>query len=68
MWLTQLLKDLAVKKLGTSLTKYDNQVVLSIFASLIHHEETRNIDIDYHFIRDKVVAGITQPTYAPSHV
>ena len=67
MWLSQLLKDLGLKKLGTTLLNCDNQAALAIAANPIHHEKTKHVDIDCHFIRDKAAEGIIQPTYVPSH-
>ena len=67
MWLIQLLKDLGLKKLDPTIIKCDNQAALSIAANPVHHEKTKHVDIDCHFIRDKATDGTIQPTYVSSH-
>lgn len=66
MWLKQLLKDLGIKHLPTSPIHCDNQAALAISANPVHHEKTKHVDIDCHFIRDKATEGRIKPTYIPS--
>jgi hypothetical protein len=35
----------------------DNQVALHIASSLVFHERSKHIEVDYHFIRDKILEG-----------
>lgn len=46
VWLSQLLKELFIK--------CDNQAALSIAVNPVHHERTKHVEIDCHFVRDKV--------------
>ena len=66
MWLKQLLKDLGLKCLGQTPVHCDNQAALAIAANPVHHEKTKHVDIDCHFIRDKTTEGVITPTYIPS--
>lgn len=64
----QLLKDLGLKKLPSVNLKCDNQVALYIAANLVFHERTKHIEVDLHFVRDKVVEGLIKPSYVPTHL
>lgn len=66
MWLHQLLKDLGLTHLESTPLFCDNQAAISISANPVHHDKTKHVDIDYHFIREKVANGVVSPTYIPS--
>lgn len=53
MWLKQLLKDLGLKNKTSTPIYCDNQAAIAISANPVHHEKTKHVDIDCHFIRDK---------------
>lgn len=63
IWLRQLLEDLGLKHQVTTPVFCDNQAALAISANPVHHEKTKHVDIDCHFIRDKATGGVIQPTY-----
>ncbi|XP_048502902.1 uncharacterized mitochondrial protein AtMg00810-like [Beta vulgaris subsp. vulgaris] len=66
MWLKQLLKDLGLTNMGGTPLYCDNQAAMAISANLVHHEKTKHVDIDCHFLRDKAQEGVITPTYIPS--
>ncbi|XP_056690240.1 uncharacterized mitochondrial protein AtMg00810-like [Spinacia oleracea] len=66
MWLQQLLQDLGIKNMGNTPIMCDNQAALAIAANPVHHERTKHVDIDCHFIREKTVEGTINPCYVTS--
>ena len=57
IWLNQLLQDFHISLLSPALLYCDNQAAVHIATNPIFHERTKHIEIDYHFIRDKVNQG-----------
>ncbi|KAL8145121.1 hypothetical protein AgCh_003364 [Apium graveolens] len=67
-WLSSLLKDMGLLDLPPTLIKSDNQAALSIAANPVLHERTKHIEIDCHFIIDKIVEGVVTTAHVPSHL
>ena len=54
MWLTRLLN-----KLRTPIEDFikmfcDSQATISIAKNPVHHDQTKYVEIDYHFIKEKI--------------
>lgn len=47
--------------------KCDNQAAISIVKNPVHHDQTKHVDIDRHFISEKIEKEILKPCYVPSH-
>ena len=58
VWLTQLLSDFGLSLTPPTLLFCDNQAALHIASNPTFHERTKHIEIDCHFVRDKVTAGL----------
>ena len=57
IWIHQLLQDFQVPLLTPVLLVYDNQAAIHIATNPTFHERTKHIEIDCHFVRDKVNQG-----------
>jgi len=65
-WLVRLLKELGISNLTPVQLHCDNQSALHIARNSIFHERTKYIEIDCHFMRDKVLEGLLQLHYLPT--
>nr|KYP41846.1 Copia protein [Cajanus cajan] len=57
IWLKQLLNELRFGKVTQMTLIRDNQAALHIASNPIFHERTKHIEIDCHFIREKILFG-----------
>ena len=44
----------------------DNHVALHIASNLVFHERTKNIEVDSHFIQDKIALGCMTTSFVNS--
>ena len=66
MWLRLLLTELQMYK-GEHLQLYcDNQATINIVNNPAHHDRTKHIEIDRHFIREKLEEGTLQVNFVRS--
>jgi hypothetical protein len=56
-WIRQVLCDLSLFLPSAPLIWCDNTSALTLASNLVFHGRTKNIKVDYHFIREKVVHG-----------
>ena len=56
-WLMHFLKNLSLRSMEHVTLKCDNQAALFIAINPVHHEHTKHVEEDCHFVRDKVTGG-----------
>lgn len=57
IWLHQLLKDFQISSAGPVVLFFDNQAAVHIDTNPTFHGHTKHIEIDCHFVRDKIRDG-----------
>ncbi|GJU85619.1 uncharacterized mitochondrial protein-like protein [Tanacetum coccineum] len=62
-WLKCLLHDLHVEIPTPTLMMCDNASTIALANNPIHHARTKHIEIDCHFVRDKIKQGQIQPCF-----
>nr|GEY07577.1 hypothetical protein CTI12_AA091260 [Tanacetum cinerariifolium] len=68
LWLSFLLKDLHIQvKLPVTLF-CDNKLAQQIAANPCFHDQTKHLDIDCYFTRDKIQEGFLQTAFIPTHL
>jgi len=67
MWILRVLKELKIE-LELPLKLYcDNKVTISIAHNPVQHDRTKHIEIDYHFIKEKIDFGTLCLSFVPSN-
>ncbi|PWA96217.1 hypothetical protein CTI12_AA041970 [Artemisia annua] len=65
-WLLSLLKDLRIKTTSPVPIYCDNQSSIALASNPIQHARTKHIEIDCHFVREKIKNGTILPTFVSS--
>ncbi|XP_020216524.1 uncharacterized protein LOC109800193 [Cajanus cajan] len=58
LWLKFLIQELQFCKVGHMELVCDNQSALYLSSNPVFHERTKHIEVDCHFIREKILSGI----------
>lgn len=66
MWIKCLMEELALQAHTPMYVFYDNNAAIYISNNPVFHEKTKHIEIDCHFIREKVMAGLINPIHVYS--
>ncbi|CAH9141419.1 unnamed protein product [Cuscuta epithymum] len=63
LWLRWLLRDLTIYQKGPTLLYCDNQAARHIALNPVFHERTKHVEMDCHFVRERVASNEIQPQY-----
>ncbi|XP_031105201.1 uncharacterized protein LOC116010077 [Ipomoea triloba] len=66
IWILSLLREIGVSPLPVPKLWCDNLGATYMCANPIFHARTKHIEIDYHFVRDRVAAGDIQVNFIPT--
>lgn len=58
IWMVGLLKDLSVNVLTPIQLYCDSKAAIQVAVNPIFHERRKHIEIDYHFVREKLKEGL----------
>ncbi|GKB78260.1 ribonuclease H-like domain-containing protein [Tanacetum coccineum] len=65
-WIRNLLRELHTPLFTVTLVYCDNVSAVYMSANPVQHQRTKHIEIDIHFVRDKVAAGHVRVLHVPS--
>ena len=68
IWLKRLLSELRLCTIKPIEMLCDNQAAISIAKNPVHHDRTKHIEIDRHFITEKIENAIIETIYTPSRL
>src|SRR5579875_989961 len=66
LWLRQLLADVGFVQMGATSIMCDNQGCIALANDPKHHSRTNHIDVQHHFIREKLEDGEVSLWYCPT--
>ena len=66
LWLRSILQELGFPVSEPSTLFCDNKSAIMLASDSVLHERTKHIEVDIHFIREKVRSGIVSPYFVPS--
>jgi hypothetical protein len=66
LWLQIILEDLKIKWDGPMRLYCDNKSIISIVHDLGQHDQTKHIEVDRHFIKEKLESSLICTPYVPT--
>jgi histone deacetylase 1/2 len=66
IWLQYLLRDLQILSISAPILWCDNLGATYLSANPIFHARTKHVEVDYHFVRDRVAKKEIQIRFIPS--
>lgn len=68
LWIKRLLEELRISTSEPMKVFCDNLAAISIAKNPVHHDRTKHVEIDRHFIKEKVESRILNLIYTPTHL
>lgn len=66
IWLQRMLEELKVPKAAPIQLFCDNQATISMAKNPVHHDRTKHVEIDRHFIKEKIEMEVIKMNYVSS--
>ncbi|KAI3786421.1 hypothetical protein L1987_40086 [Smallanthus sonchifolius] len=66
LWLRKLLTDIGFSSKEASKVMCDNTAAIQISENPVQHDRTKHVEVDRHFIKEKLEAGIVELPFVPS--
>jgi hypothetical protein len=66
MWIQTLLKEIGIKVPPTARLWCDNMEAKYLSANPVFHARTKHIEVDYHFVKERVTRGLLQIDFVPT--
>jgi hypothetical protein len=66
LWVKMMLEELRLFERGPLRLFYDNQDTINIINNPVQHDRTKHIEIDIHFIKEKLDGGMLHVSYVKS--
>uniref|UniRef100_A0A2N9ED05 Integrase catalytic domain-containing protein n=1 Tax=Fagus sylvatica TaxID=28930 RepID=A0A2N9ED05_FAGSY len=66
LWLRSICNELGFMETDSSQLFCDNKSAIMLASDSVLHERSKHIEVDIHFIREKVRSGIIIPSFVPS--
>ncbi|GKB96569.1 ribonuclease H-like domain-containing protein [Tanacetum coccineum] len=60
IWILKILKDLQIERLLPNSLHCDSNSPIKIVANPVFHERTKHLEIDLHFVREKILKGVVK--------
>ena len=58
LWIRLSLKDLGLDQTNSMRLYYDNKSTINMAHNPLQHDRTRHVEIDRHFIKEKISSGV----------
>ena len=68
MWIRKLLEDVGYVQENAMPIMCDNQGCIALAKNPKHHSRTKHIDVQHHFIREKLEEGVVILKYCPTEI
>ena len=66
VWLRKLLVELFGHMLEPTMSRCDNQSCVQMSVNPIHHDQTKHVEIRYHYVRDMVQRRAVELQFVPT--
>ena len=66
VWIKSILENLKIRISKPMKLYYDNKAAISMPHNPVQHDKTKHVEIDRHFIKEKLESGIICIPYIPS--